>query len=220
MKLYDFHTHTKGISLCCRLSAEEVITALKKEGTQGFVLTNHYAPRHVTLPFEQWLVKYKDEYEHTKKLAQKEGLSVLFGMEVTIEGRDFLIYGLTPDALFESDIPLYDYPLDGLYRFVKERGGVLIHAHPFRGSSSPADPLLVDGYEINCHPLYGYSFAKEVHALCDGKKLMTCGSDYHGDTYKPKCGVYLPDDLQNEKELAAYLKSGQPPLLEHVIVKG
>ena len=193
---------------------------IASEGTDGFVLTNHYAPRHVDLPFEEWLVKYKNEYETTQKLAQEEGLSTLFGMEVTIERRDFLIYGLKPDALFESEGPLYDYTLEALYDFVSDRGGLLIHAHPFRCNGSPVDPRLVDGYEINCHPLYGYSFAKEVHELCDGKMLMTCGSDYHGDTYKPKCGVYLPDDLHTEQDLAAYLKSGQPPLLEHVIVKG
>lgn len=217
MKLYDFHTHTAGISLCCRLSRDEVVAALKREGTDGLVLTNHYAPRHVNLPFEEWLVKYQKEYELTKEAAEKEGLSILFGMEVTIDGRDFLIYGLPSSALFESGKPLFDYTLSELYAFVKERDGILIHAHPFRGKSTPADPLLVDGYEINCHPLYRYSYAKEVHELCDGKKLITCGSDYHGDTYKARCGVYLPDDLKSERELAAFLKSGQPRLLEHTI---
>lgn len=220
MKLYDFHTHTSAISLCCRLSREQVVAALKAEGTDGLVLTNHYAPRHVNLPFEEWLLKYQKEFELTKEAAEKEGISALFGMEVTIEGRDFLIYGLPSSALFESEKPLFDYTLSELHAFVNERGGLLVHAHPFRSKGSPVDGALVDGYEINCHPLYGYSYAKEVHELCDGRALITCGSDYHGDTYKPKCGVYLPDGLQSEEELAAFLKSGQPALFEHTIVKG
>ena len=35
--------------------------------------------------------------------------------------------------------------------------------------------------------------------------LLTCGGDYHADTHRPKCGVYLPDDLNTTKEIVLYL---------------
>lgn len=218
MKLYDFHAHTSGISRCSRLSAEALCKIMKEDGVDGFVLTNHYAPYHVTLPFEEWLHKYENEYFYTKKVAKELGLHVFFGIEVTIDGKDFLLYGLESSALFESGRPLYEYTLSELLEFAHQRGGLLIHAHPFRGKSSPADPKILDGYEINCHPLYGKTFAKEVHELAEAHNLLiTCGSDFHGDIYKAHCGVYLPEDVLTEKQLADHLKKGQPALLEHVI---
>ena len=43
MKLYDFHTHTSGISRCSRLTSAQLARAIKDEGIDGMVLTNHYA---------------------------------------------------------------------------------------------------------------------------------------------------------------------------------
>ena len=218
MKLYDFHVHTSGISRCSRLSPEQLCRAILKDGLDGFVLTNHYAPRHVTLPFEEWLVKYQKEYEYTREVAKSMGLHTFFGIEVTIDGKDFLIYGLDSSVLFESDGPLYDYSLAALSAFVHEKGGLLFHAHPFRGGGTPANASLLDGYEVNCHPLYGENFSEQTHALAEQTHtLLTCGSDFHGDVYKAHCGVYLPDDVRTEEELGAYLKMGQPALCEHVI---
>ena len=218
MKLYDFHVHTCGISRCSRLSPEQLCRAIKKDNLDGFVLTNHYAPYHVTIPFPEWLKKYEQEYFYTKEVAQSMGLHTFFGIEVTISGKDFLIYGLDTTVLFESDLPLFEYTLGALSEFVHQRGGLLIHAHPFRGHSSPEDPALLDGYEINCHPLYGKNFSAETHALAERTgRLITCGSDFHGDIYKAHCGVYLPDEVLSTGDLCAFLKKGQPLLLEHEI---
>ena len=219
MKLFDMHVHTKGISKCSRLSSEELCAALKEDHTDGFVLTNHYAPRHVDMPFAQWLEKYKAEYEKTALVARDFGLKALFGIEVTLDrGRDFLLYGVTPDCLFESEKPLYEYTLHELYLFAHERGALLVHAHPYRSGGEPADSADIDGVEINCHPLYLDNRKKDVteYAAAHGL-LVTCGSDYHGDIYKAHCGVWLPDDLSTEKELAEYLKKGQPQLCVHDI---
>ncbi|MBQ7846776.1 MAG: hypothetical protein IJ344_00695 [Clostridia bacterium] len=218
MKLYDFHTHTSGISRCSRLTSAQLARAIKDEGIDGMVLTNHYAAYHMTLPFGEWMLKYEEEYRKTAMEAEKMGLHCFFGIEVTIARQDFLIYGLSPSVLYESERPLFEYTLKELSDFVHERGGLLIHAHPFRNGGVAADPNLLDGYEVNCHPLYGDNNSAQVHALCQKEgKLITCGSDYHGDVYKAHCGVYLPDEVQSEEALGAYLKAGQPLLLEHEI---
>lgn len=220
MKLYDFHVHTRGISRCSRLSPEQLCRAIKKDELDGFVLTNHYAPYHVTLPFPEWLKKYEQEYFYTRDLAKSMGLHTFFGIEVTISRQDFLIYGLETAVLFESDRPLFEYTLAELSDFVHQRGGLLIHAHPFRSNGTPADPALLDGYEVNCHPLYGENFSKQTHEVAKRNGLLlTCGSDFHGDIYKAHCGVYLPDDVLTDGDLCACLKREQPRLLEHVIDK-
>ena len=220
MKLYDLHVHTSGVSKCSRLSPKQLCEAMKADGNDGFALTNHYSPRHVDLPFPEWLKKYKDEFLFTKELARGYGLKVLFGIEVTLdEPRDFLLYGVTPDCLFESvGRPFWDYSLPELHDFARAHGALLIHAHPYRNGSVPANADDIDGVEVNCHPLYKTNRKEDILAYAAKHGLLvTCGSDYHGDVYKAHCGVWLPDDLENEAEFAAYLKSGQPELLIHDI---
>lgn len=218
MKLFDMHVHTRGVSKCSRLSPEELCEAIKTEGSDGFILTNHYSAYMVDRDFIDWLHKYEDEYYHVKDVAASYGLRTLFGMEVTIDRRDYLLYGVKPSCLYESKGPLYMYTLSELRDFAHERGALLIHAHPWRFDGQPSDPSLLDGVEINCHPLYmdnckraAWDFAEKHHLL------LTCGSDYHGDVYKAHCGMYLPDDLVDEEELARYMKNIQPLLLIHDI---
>ena len=112
MILYDMHVHTKGISKCSLLAAEQLCDALKNEGTGGFVLTNHYGKRHCDMDFPLWLEKYRDEFYRVKEIAAKRGLRALFGIEVTLGSQDFLLYGVTPDSLFHSGSrPLWAFSL-------------------------------------------------------------------------------------------------------------
>ncbi len=218
IKLFDMHVHTKGISLCSRLSAGDLCRALKEDQTDGFVLTNHYSPAHLRGSLGQWLKNYQEEYERTAEEAERWGLRALFGMEVTLGTRDFLLYGVTPECLYGSERPLWEYTLEELWEFAHEREALLVHAHPYRGGGVPADFRYLDGVEINCHPLYLQNAKEEVTAYAKEHRLfVTCGSDYHGDVYKAHCGVWLPDGLSGEKELAMFLKSGQPELLVHDI---
>lgn len=46
--LIDLHTHSSGISKCCRIPFDEVLNETKKAGLDGIVLTNHYRKNYVT----------------------------------------------------------------------------------------------------------------------------------------------------------------------------
>ena len=35
---------------------------------------------------------------------------------------------------------------------------------------------------------------------------MTCGGDYHADTHRVRCGMYLPETVTDGVALGAYLK--------------
>ena len=37
--------------------------------------------------------------------------------------------------------------------------------------------------------------------------MLTCGGDFHNDTHRPKCGVYLDESLKDTNEIVNYLKS-------------
>lgn len=219
-RLFDMHVHTAGISRCSRIEAPELVRRCLKKGADGIVLTNHFAINHVDGdPFE-WRKKYEEEFYITRHEGERQGLSVLFGIEVTPlseGGRDFLIYGVNPDFLYTERM-LYEYTQSELCTLAREADAVFINAHPFRNGKTPKEPEFLDGVEINCHPLYldnqkdlVIDYAAE-HAL-----LLTCGSDYHGDVYKAPCGVWFKEDMKTEKDLANALKTGNYRLEIHDI---
>lgn len=209
--LIDLHAHSSGISTCCRASAEKILQTAKEHGLNGIVLTNHYQKLYVkdgnAAAFAQ---RYWEEFLRTEALGKELGMRVFFGIEVTMTARTnihLLLYGVGKDFL-EAHPEMYDYSQEDLYRAVKDFGGVLVQAHPYRNGASLMNPQFLDGVEINCHPLYGTSASEKV--LADAKAhglFLTCGGDYHADTYRPHCGMLLPDTLKDGKELGDYLLS-------------
>lgn len=209
--LIDLHAHSSGISKCCRIPAEEVIRVAKEHGIDGIVLTNHYAKSYVTDGnYAAFAKRYTAEYRYTKELGEACGVRVLFGIELTVAADPqvhLLIYGVE-ESFIERYPTLFDLSQKELYALVKAHGGILVQAHPYRKGDRLLDPAYLDGIELSCHPLYEGTYQKELTAIAKAHGLLlTCGGDYHADTHRPHCGVYLPDTITNGVELGAYLAS-------------
>lgn len=209
--LIDLHAHSSGISKCCRIDAPEVLRRAKEVGLDGIVLTNHYQKSYVTDGDVAGFVKsYIDEYHYAKACGEQAGCRVFFGIEVTAErypNVHLLIYGVD-EAFLKTYPTLYDYSLEELYRIVQENDGTLIQAHPFRNGTHVLDVQCLDGIEINCHPLYKVSHSEELTRIAkESGLILTCGGDFHADTYRPHCGTYLPEDIADEPALGAYLRT-------------
>lgn len=211
--LVDAHIHTAGISPCSRVPAQELIPLCAADGLGGICLTNHYKSNAVRGPFEEWRQRYADEYEYTRELGEKQGIHVYFGVEFTLDEmpkNDFTVYGLTPSDIREAD-PLYRLTLPELADYVHQKGALLYQAHPFR-NTTPVDGRYLDGVEINCHPLYRGCREAEVRAFADRHHLrLSCGSDYHGDTYKPHCGVLVPREIHTTQQFTEFLRKTPRP---------
>lgn len=183
-------------------------------GLDGIVLTNHYHKGYVKDGDDAAFARdYVAEYRLARAYGDSVGFSVLFGLEITMDRHHdthLLVYGVD-EAFVEAHPPLYDLTQEELYSLVHGAGGLVIQAHPYRGSNRPLDPAFLDGYEINCHPLYRTSRYDDVVALaCEQGKLLTCGGDFHADTYRPHCGVYLPPTVTDPITLVAALRSEEP----------
>ncbi|MBQ9801955.1 MAG: hypothetical protein IJW51_02650 [Clostridia bacterium] len=208
--LIDMHAHTKGISRCCRVTAPEVVMAAKAAGLDGIVLTNHYQKSYVTDgDYAAFARRYVEEFHFTRQCGEADGCRVLYGIEVTMERytrAHMLVYGVGEDFLLRHPT-LFDYTQEELFHLVHENGGILVQAHPYRRSPEDLlDPALMDGVEISCHPLYTCTYAEEMRSLADRHGLvLTCGGDYHADTRRPVCGMYLPDTITCGEQLAPYL---------------
>ena len=213
--LIDMHAHTSGISECCLGDAETILKIAKENGIDGIVLTNHYQRSYVRNgDINEFAKRYTDEYRMAKRLGDEIGVTVIYGMEVTMHRHDnshLLVYGLSES--FTEEFPeVYDMTQEELYALVKERGGLLIQAHPFRRGYYPLDPRFLDGYELSSHPWYHTSAYDDVTALALKQgALITCGGDYHMDTpYRPYCGAFLPDTVSDPKSFVAALVAADP----------
>lgn len=211
--LIDLHAHSSGISKCCRIPIEEVLLAARRVGIDGVVLTNHYQKNYVTGgDYAAFARRYVAEFHRAQACAEKLGARVFFGIEVTAErhpGVHLEIYGV--EEQFILDYPeIFELTQEEMYRLVKSHGGYLIQAHPYRRGDRLLDVKYLDGIEINCHPLYESThFAALKDIAHDAGILLTCGGDFHADTHRARCGVYLPDELRDTKEILQYLDASE-----------
>lgn len=213
----DCHAHTSNVSKCCRIDYKEVIRTAKEHNIDGVILTNHYQKSYLAgTTSDAFIEKYIQEYKDMKAYAEKKDFRVFWGIEVTMElypRVHMLIYDVTPDFLRQNP-EIYDCTQQQLYDLVKRNGGILIQAHPYRHGTSVLDVNYLDGVEINCHPLYKKTHAEELIDIARSNHLLiTCGGDYHADTYRPKCGIYVPKQVDNDADLIDYIKNSTETLL-------
>ena len=209
--LIDLHAHTSGISRCCRVPAPEVLRRAKEVGLDGIVLTNHYTKSYIgDGDVRAFAEEYLREYAYTAACGEEIGCKVFFGIEVSTElyrNVHMLVYGVD-ESFLRAHPALYDYSQEELCRAVKEYGGVLVQAHPFRNGTQVLDTAFLDGIEINCHPIYKNSYRKELIEIAEQTgRILTSGGDYHADTYRPKCGTYLPATVQNSVDIGRFLET-------------
>lgn len=207
--LIDCHAHTSGISHCCQIAAPQVLEEARTAGLDGIVLTNHYQSCYIENGDAAGFARrYMQEVYDTQRIAEAMGMKCFWGIEVTSErypSVHLLVYGVEEDFLVKYPT-VFSMTHEEIWDIVKQEGGVLVHAHPFRGAGTVMDYRRLDGVEINCHPLYGNTFSKRIQQIGEEHNLIvTCGGDYHADTYRPHCGVYLPDSIRDSLELGKYL---------------
>lgn len=109
----DLHVHTMERSPCARASEDEQIQAAIAAGLDALFITDHW-----TLVPADRLAELNRRYAPFR---------IFGGIEVTADAEDLLILGIQ-DSILETT--QWKYP--DLYSFVRERGGFLILAHPYR----------------------------------------------------------------------------------------
>ncbi len=211
--LIDLHAHSSGISRCCKKPIEDVLSVAVENDIDGVVLTNHYLKNYVADgDYVAFARRYMDECKRAIALGKERGIPVFWGIELTPEYDPrvhLLIYGVPWDFI-EKNATLFDADLAAIYRTVHAAGGILVQAHPFRNGATVQDTRFLDGVEINCHPRYAHTYSRELSDIAaDGGLILTCGGDYHADWHRPKCGVYLPDDIEDSVALKDYLLSAE-----------
>ena len=193
--LYETHLHTSQSSACARNTGAEMARACKDAGYTGIIVTDHNWGGNTTVnrakAWKEWVNEFAKGYEDAKRTGDKIGLDVFFGYEAGYQGTEFLIYGVEKDFVLTCP-ELRQASVEEQYCLVKQAGGMVIHAHPFREEYYIPEirlyPNWVDGVEgINAthsnrrstahnEPVFderAIAYARENHLP------MIAGSDIH-----------------------------------------
>ena len=146
------------------------------------------------------------------EFAQSHDLRIFRGMEVYTELGDMLVFG------WSGNIRYYLYPFQQLKQQVEEAGGILIPAHPCRGTEvrhplrqSLPDDLLASIFAIETrNGACKQKSNEQAQALSEKYGLFgTGGSDAHHVLHLGRCVTVFEDSPENEQELIETLRSGR-----------
>lgn len=152
MYRYETHAHTAQTSLCARSSAEDLIAMYAALGYRGVFITDHFINGNMLsdgLSWEEAVERLTAGYEAAKKAGTRLGVDVFFGFEYSYEWCHLLTYGLDKEWLLAHP-DVCEWHVEEYLRRVRNDGGFVIHAHPFREKVRHIHlfPDLVDGVEV------------------------------------------------------------------------
>ncbi len=214
MYKYETHVHTSEGSACANASGAAQARFYKSRGYTGIIITDHFFNGNTSIPRElPWVEKVNRfclGYENAKKCGEEIGLDVFFGWEYSYKGSDFLTYGLDKQWLIENPIVM-DMDLNSYCDFIRDQGGIIIHAHPFREASYISMIRLIprkcDGVEIvNSNRTELENRMAAIYAE-NYNLLPFAGSDNHTAAQDKLNGVALESRISNSQEFVQLVKS-------------
>ncbi|MCL2213586.1 MAG: PHP domain-containing protein [Treponema sp.] len=207
--LYETHLHTTGVSKCAVSLGADYITSYIDKGYSGMIVTDHFYNANCALsrklPWNDWVNRFCRGYEEAKEEGDRQGFDVFFGWEETFEScDDYLIYGLDKAWLLEHP-EVRKWTRGEQYRAVRQAGGCVVQAHPFRQryyiprvvlSAGCVDGIEAanGGHEDVSFDALAYHYAKKLG------KPVTAGTDIHDANavyYGATFGVYSDKKLNN-----------------------
>ncbi len=214
----DLHVHTKEMSACGVLSAEEVVKGYAQAGFDGIVLTNHYNSwtqwwvyETYKIGGEDYFTAYKKHWEETARLGERYGLRVFFGCELKTDrsNNDYLVYGVPDSFLSRNNDDLWKMSAGDIGRLAKEENFLLYQAHPFRNHMQVTPPHELFGIEVkNANPRHdSRNDIAEIWATKFGLHGIS-GSDCHQKEDIARGGIETDEDVKTTEDLVRVLREG------------
>lgn len=213
MYKYETHVHTSETSACASANGAAQAMFYKSKGYTGIVVTDHFFNGNTSvpheLPWEEKVNRFCLGYEKAKEQGDKIGLDVFFGWEYSYHGADLLTYGLDKQWLLKHPMVM-DMDVNSYCDFVREQGGIIVHAHPFREADYIAMirlfPRKCDACEIinSCRSDFENNMAKH-YAESYGLRPFA-GSDNHSAAQEKLNGVDFDEIITSEQHFAQLIK--------------
>ncbi len=220
---YEIHLHSSACSACSISTSIELVDAAVAAGYSGMVITNHFYYGNTCVdrskPWDEFVEAYKQDYLSAKEYAKQFDFDVLFGVEESYErGKELLIYGLEPDKLKEAPYS-FNHDLSAISDFVRDNGGFIVAAHPFRkrdyipNPNKEPDIRKFDALETDN---YFNTIEDNNKAIAFAKKHnmpRTSGGDIHRAKDFGNSGLAFNYRIRDNKSLANALKNGDYELI-------
>ncbi len=221
----ELHLHTKHVSKCGWLYAQELAKSYYEAGYSGIAVTDHYncdTWKYLDIDAKQErnvVPRFLDGYEKMKEACAPYGIQVYMGAELRFyeNDNDYLFYGFHTDLLRQPH-EIMDMGIAHFSKLVRPDQGLLIQAHPFRKGCVPVASMLLDGIEVfNASPRHLHhncnDFAQEYADQVGNRFIRTAGSDCHRVEDIGRSGILSETLPKDTFELADLLRSGQYQLI-------
>jgi predicted metal-dependent phosphoesterase TrpH len=183
------------------------------------VVTDHFYHGNTAinrrLPWDMFIDEYCEGYYRAKREGDKHGFTVLFGFEQKfMDGTDeYLVLGISPEWL-KYHPEIRDMKRAQFFKVIREAGGFIIQAHPFRVRYYVSNIKLaldnVDAIEVmilgdaDHISRQSYEYAKNLGLP------MTAGTDNHSIIERFEvAGVALERKISTVEELIEEIRSGR-----------
>lgn len=221
----ELHLHTKQVSKCSHLYAQELAEGYHQAGYDGVVVTDHYNsdtwdylgvnPRTIS----NVLPRFLEGYQCMQEACAPYGIRVYLGAELRFSENenDYLFYGFNPDLL-RQPYEIMELGIAAFSQLARPDKGLLIQAHPFRKTCVPVAFMLLDGIEVfNASPRHMHHNHNDLaldYAQWVGEDFIrTAGSDCHRTEDIGRSGILTETLPADSRELAQLLRSGQYQLI-------
>ena len=214
---YETHMHTAPVSKCGRVSARENLEFYKSIGYDGIFVTNHFLDGNINIspdvPYKDRIEFYFSDYEEALALSEEIGIKVFCGVELSVGGTDFLVYGLDKQW-YLAHPEIMEMKKTEELSMMMEEGALIIQAHPFREAAYIDHirlfPRNVHGVEIinACRSELENRMA-EIYAKNYGL-IEFAGTDNHvGSGRKELAGMCSDTPLKDELDFVRRVKAGE-----------
>lgn len=217
--LYDPHTHTKEVSRCGWMPAEDVISLYHDRGYTGIAVTDHLHESYISSldcrdDWQACVSNYMQGYRLSFEKGKSLEMDVIFGAEIRFpeNGRDFLVYGIDEDFLRRNP---YLHRL-GHQAFFEKFGDevLIIQAHPYRGFDEAGEGIQsqwlhgVETLNANVRHDNGNERAEELSRNNPHLRRM-CGSDTHRPGDEAQVAMVFNKKVRDSFEYKAAIESGE-----------
>ena len=220
MYRYETHLHTSPVSACAGATVRQSLEFYKSIGYDGVFITNHFIDSNISIDrsksYAERIEFFFSDYEEGVKIGKELGIKVFSGAELSLNGTDFLIYGLDKQW-FLAHPEIEQMKKSDELALLMENGALVIHAHPFREAGYIDHirlfPRRVHGVEIinACRT----DFENKTAALyAENYGLLPfAGSDNHcADGQKHLAGMESETPITDERDFVNAVQNGKMQL--------
>ena len=217
MYLYETHLHTYPVSKCAYVGVRETLEFYKRMNYAGVFITNHFIDGNINvdrnLPYEDRIRFYISDYEAALPIGKELGIAVLFGVEMSYKGTDFLVYGLDPQWYLDHP-EIEDMKKSTLLPYLMEQGALVVQAHPYREAGYIDHirlfPRCVHGVETYnaCRTDFENEMARQ-YAENYGLLPFSGSDNHHGGACPRLGGMQSSSPIADELDFANRVKRGE-----------